>query len=64
MLFVVSILGFLGTYGLYLFIFFNQVLASFLKKKFCMIYFSLVFSGMLLMISEAPGSVGVSVHTL
>ena len=46
------------------FFFFKQALASFIKEKLYMIYFSPVCSGMLLIISESPGSMIASVHTL
>ena len=35
-------------------VFLKEALASFIKEKLCMIYFSPVCSGMLLMISESP----------
>lgn len=46
------------------FFFLNQALVSFIKEKYCMIYFSLVCSGRLLMIPESPGPMTGSVHTL
>ena len=46
------------------FFFLKQALASFIKEKLYMIYFSPVCSGMLLIISESPGSMIASVHTL
>ena len=45
------------------FFFLKQALASFIKEKLYLIYFSPVCSGMLLIISESPGSMIASVHT-
>ena len=44
--------------------FFKQAVANFIKEKLYMIYFSPVCSGMLLIISESPGSMTASVHAL
>lgn len=55
-----------GVMGIYLF-FKKSALASFIKENFCMIHFSPVCVGMLLMISESPGSMiaySICVHTL
>ena len=40
----------------------KQTLDSFTEEKICMIYFSPVHSGILLMLSESPGSIIASVH--
>ena len=45
-------------------LFLKQALASFIIEKFCMIYFSPICFGMLLMISESPGSLIAIVHIL